>query len=139
MPTPGVEPRFYTLEDVATILNVRIAQVYALVRSGDQAERVMPGREDHGHGRTEAHQVLRATASVPEHEEVRIARDQRAAEPARPALDLHVRADSARQRLPQEGLRCLGPQRRNRLLLRLTTKAGLEFGLQLLEEPANSW
>lgn len=35
MATPGVEPRFYTLEDVATILNVRVAQVYALVRSGD--------------------------------------------------------------------------------------------------------
>jgi excisionase family DNA binding protein len=35
MSTPGVEPRFYTLEDVATILNVRVAQVYALVRSGD--------------------------------------------------------------------------------------------------------
>ena len=35
MPTPGVEPRFYTLEDVATILNVRVAQVYALVRSGE--------------------------------------------------------------------------------------------------------
>ena len=34
MPTPGVEPRFYTLEDVATILNVRVAQVYALVRRG---------------------------------------------------------------------------------------------------------
>jgi hypothetical protein len=31
MPTPGVEPRFYTLEDVATVLNVRVAQVYALV------------------------------------------------------------------------------------------------------------
>ena len=27
MPTPGVEPRFYTLEDVATLLNVRVAQV----------------------------------------------------------------------------------------------------------------
>ena len=26
MSTPGVEPRFYTLEDVATILNVRVAQ-----------------------------------------------------------------------------------------------------------------
>jgi excisionase family DNA binding protein len=35
MSTPGVEPRFYTLEDVATILNVRVAQVYALVRSGE--------------------------------------------------------------------------------------------------------
>jgi excisionase family DNA binding protein len=35
MSTPGVEPRFYRLEDVATILNVRVAQVYALVRSGD--------------------------------------------------------------------------------------------------------
>jgi excisionase family DNA binding protein len=34
MPTPGIEPRFYTLDDVATILNVRAAQVYALVRSG---------------------------------------------------------------------------------------------------------
>ena len=32
MPTPGVEPRFYTLEDVATILNVRVAQVVAPVQ-----------------------------------------------------------------------------------------------------------
>jgi excisionase family DNA binding protein len=35
MSTPGVEPRFHTLEDVATVLNVRVAQVYALVRSGE--------------------------------------------------------------------------------------------------------
>ena len=33
--TPGIEPRLLTLEDVATYLNVRVAQVYALVRSGD--------------------------------------------------------------------------------------------------------
>ena len=32
--TPGVEPRFLTLEDVATYLNVSVPQVYALVRSG---------------------------------------------------------------------------------------------------------
>jgi excisionase family DNA binding protein len=32
--TPGLEPRFLTLEDVATYLNVSVAQVYALVRSG---------------------------------------------------------------------------------------------------------
>jgi len=31
--TPGVEPRFYTLEDVATFLNVSVPQVYSLVRS----------------------------------------------------------------------------------------------------------
>jgi excisionase family DNA binding protein len=31
--TPGVEPRFFTLEDVATYLNVSVPQVYALVRS----------------------------------------------------------------------------------------------------------
>jgi excisionase family DNA binding protein len=42
--TPGVEPRFYTLEDVATILNVRIAQVYALVRSGDLPAIKLGGR-----------------------------------------------------------------------------------------------
>ncbi len=35
MSTPGIEPRFYRLEDVATILNVRVAQAYALVRSGE--------------------------------------------------------------------------------------------------------
>jgi excisionase family DNA binding protein len=35
MSSPGIEPRFYRLEDVATILNVRVPQVYALVRSGD--------------------------------------------------------------------------------------------------------
>lgn len=33
--TPGIEPRLLTLEDVATYLNVSVAQVYALVRSGD--------------------------------------------------------------------------------------------------------
>ena len=33
---PGaVEPRFLTLEDVATYLSVSVPQVYALVRSGD--------------------------------------------------------------------------------------------------------
>ena len=30
-----VEPRFLTLEDVATYLSVSVPQVYALVRSGD--------------------------------------------------------------------------------------------------------
>jgi excisionase family DNA binding protein len=44
MPTPGVEPRFYTLEDVATILNVRGAQVYALVRSGELPAVKLGGR-----------------------------------------------------------------------------------------------
>lgn len=44
MATPGVEPRFYTLEDVATILNVRVAQVYALVRSGDLPAIKLGGR-----------------------------------------------------------------------------------------------
>ena len=44
MSTPGVEPRFYTLEDVATILNVRVAQVYALVRSGDPITLNVAGR-----------------------------------------------------------------------------------------------
>jgi prophage regulatory protein len=32
-PTPGIEPRFLTLEDVATYLNVSVPQVYSLVRS----------------------------------------------------------------------------------------------------------
>ena len=32
--TPGIEPRLLTLEDVATYLDVSVAQVYALVRSG---------------------------------------------------------------------------------------------------------
>lgn len=31
----SVEPRFMTLEDVATYLNVSVPQVYALVRSGE--------------------------------------------------------------------------------------------------------
>ena len=44
MSTPGVEPRFYRLEDVATILNVRVAQVYALVRSGDLPAVKLGGR-----------------------------------------------------------------------------------------------
>src|SRR5215207_8197419 len=42
--SPGVEPRFYTLEDVATILNVRVAQVYALVRSGELPAVKLGGR-----------------------------------------------------------------------------------------------
>jgi excisionase family DNA binding protein len=32
---PTVEPRFLTLEDVATYLSVSVPQVYALVRSGE--------------------------------------------------------------------------------------------------------
>ena len=44
MPTPGVEPRFSTLEDVATILNVRVAQVYALVRRGELPAVKLGGR-----------------------------------------------------------------------------------------------
>lgn len=31
--SPGIEPRFLTLEDVATYLNVSVPQVYSLVRS----------------------------------------------------------------------------------------------------------
>jgi prophage regulatory protein len=31
--SPVVEPRFFTLEDVATYLNVSVPQVYSLVRS----------------------------------------------------------------------------------------------------------
>jgi excisionase family DNA binding protein len=34
-PGSGVEPRFLKLEDVATYLNVSVAQAYALVRSGE--------------------------------------------------------------------------------------------------------
>ncbi|HKE97771.1 MAG TPA: helix-turn-helix domain-containing protein [Actinomycetes bacterium] len=44
MSTSDVEPRFYRLEDVATILNVRVAQVYALVRSGDLPAVKLGGR-----------------------------------------------------------------------------------------------
>ena len=54
MPTPGVEPRFYTLEDVATILNVRVAQVYALVRRGDLPAIKIGGR---GQWRVEASEL----------------------------------------------------------------------------------
>ncbi|MGH2790520.1 MAG: helix-turn-helix domain-containing protein [Actinomycetota bacterium] len=32
-PSGGVEPRLFTLEEVATYLNVSVPQVYALVRS----------------------------------------------------------------------------------------------------------
>jgi excisionase family DNA binding protein len=31
----GIQPRFLTLEDVATYLNVSVPQAYALVRSGE--------------------------------------------------------------------------------------------------------
>lgn len=40
-----VEPRFLTLEDVATYLNVSVTQVYALVRSGE-----LPGIKIGGRG-----------------------------------------------------------------------------------------
>ena len=42
--TPAIEPRFYTLEDVATYLNVSVAQVYALVRSGELPAIKLGGR-----------------------------------------------------------------------------------------------
>lgn len=32
---PPIEPRFLTLEDVATFLSVSVPQVYSLVRSGE--------------------------------------------------------------------------------------------------------
>jgi excisionase family DNA binding protein len=41
----AVEPRFLTLEDVATYLNVSVTQVYALVRSGE-----LPGIKIGGRG-----------------------------------------------------------------------------------------
>jgi excisionase family DNA binding protein len=41
----GIEPRFLTLEDVATYLNVSATQVYALVRSGE-----LPGIKIGGRG-----------------------------------------------------------------------------------------
>jgi excisionase family DNA binding protein len=43
-PTPAIEPRLLRLEDVAIILNVRLAQVYALVRSGDLPAVKLGGR-----------------------------------------------------------------------------------------------
>ena len=75
MPTPGVEPRFYTLEDVATILNVRVAQVYALVRSGELPAVKLGGRgvwrvdraaARHLH-RAHAHRDGRLGAQAPAH------------------------------------------------------------------------
>lgn len=41
----ALEPRFLTLEDVATYLNVSVTQVYALVRSGE-----LPGIKIGGRG-----------------------------------------------------------------------------------------
>ena len=43
-PEPPVGPRFHTLEEVATILNVRVAQVYAMVRSGELPAIKLGGR-----------------------------------------------------------------------------------------------
>lgn len=40
----SVEPRLLKLEDVAVVLNVRLAQVYALVRSGDLPAVKLGGR-----------------------------------------------------------------------------------------------
>jgi len=42
---PAVEPRFFTLQDVATYLSVSMPQVYALVRSGE-----LPGIKIGGRG-----------------------------------------------------------------------------------------
>lgn len=42
--TPGIEPRFLTLEDVAVYLNVSVPQVYALVRSGELPAMKIGGR-----------------------------------------------------------------------------------------------
>jgi excisionase family DNA binding protein len=39
-----VEPRFFTLEDVAAYLSVSVPQVYALVRSGDLPAMKVGGR-----------------------------------------------------------------------------------------------
>jgi excisionase family DNA binding protein len=49
-----VEPRFLTLEDVATYLSVSVPQVYALVRSGE-----LPGIKIGGRGvwRVDRHQL----------------------------------------------------------------------------------
>lgn len=43
-PASRIEPRLLKLEDVAVILNVRLAQVYALVRSGDLPAVKLGGR-----------------------------------------------------------------------------------------------
>jgi excisionase family DNA binding protein len=40
----GIEPRLLTLEDVATYLSVSVAQVYALVRSGQLTAVKIGGR-----------------------------------------------------------------------------------------------
>jgi excisionase family DNA binding protein len=42
--TPGIQPRLLTLEDVATYLSVSVAQVYALVRSGELPAVKLGGR-----------------------------------------------------------------------------------------------
>jgi excisionase family DNA binding protein len=44
MASPQIEPRFLTLEDVATYLNISAAQAYALVRSGDLPAIKLGGR-----------------------------------------------------------------------------------------------
>lgn len=43
-PGPKIEPRFFTLEDVAAYLSVSVPQVYALVRSGDLPAMKVGGR-----------------------------------------------------------------------------------------------
>jgi excisionase family DNA binding protein len=43
-PGGAIAPRFYRLQDVATILNVRLAQVHALVRSGELRAVKLGGR-----------------------------------------------------------------------------------------------
>jgi excisionase family DNA binding protein len=44
MPESPITARFYTLDEVATILNVRPAQVYAMVRSGELPAIKLGGR-----------------------------------------------------------------------------------------------
>lgn len=53
-PAPGIEPRFLTLEDVATYLNVSVQQAYSLVRSGSLPAIKIGGR---GVWRVDKHQL----------------------------------------------------------------------------------
>lgn len=51
---PAIEPRFLTLDDVATYLSVSVTQVYALVRSGELPAVKIGGR---GFWRVDRHQL----------------------------------------------------------------------------------
>src|SRR6266568_8986221 len=108
-------------------------------RRREQAEGLLLDREAHRDRRTQANQVLGAARPVPDDEEVRVAGDQRAAEPPRASLYGNLAANPPSQGLPEQCLGSLSAQGSHCLLFRFATEARLELGFEFFEEAANGW